>query len=196
MCSLPRDRIGIALAQLERQIKSLPVEQQLPVAAAAIVELAEMLDSRSADWFKDWEDKNSPEGPVLPDDLFAGLVRSTVQLDLDDLIAPPAETKFRKHKPHDYPEDDDSVVAEISKDDALALVDHLDLLELAGEEDPMRWSQAIWYLLEGSSEPINILKLAELLQMPLVEVWLGALLGGYVLEQKGEFYSKEVWLNV
>ncbi len=35
-----------------------------------------------------------------------------------------------------------------------------------------------------------------MLQMPMVEVWLGLLLGGFTLEQRGDFYnSQNVWVK-
>jgi len=34
------------------------------------------------------------------------------------------------------------------------------------------------------------------LQMPLVEVWIAVLLGGFVLEQRGELYEAgSIWLS-
>ncbi|MBD2519753.1 hypothetical protein H6G93_33325 [Nostoc sp. FACHB-973] len=34
------------------------------------------------------------------------------------------------------------------------------------------------------------------LQMPMVEVWLGLLLGGFTLEQRGNFYnSRNIWVK-
>ncbi|WP_414517148.1 hypothetical protein [Nostoc sp. PCC 9305] len=33
-------------------------------------------------------------------------------------------------------------------------------------------------------------------KMPIVEVWLGLLLGGFILEQRGNFYhNQNVWVN-
>jgi hypothetical protein len=42
---------------------------------------------------------------------------------------------------------------------------------------------------------VPLLKLQQSLSMPLVHVWLGLLLNGFVLEQRGEFYqTKHVWV--
>ncbi|MDB9317134.1 MULTISPECIES: hypothetical protein [Cyanophyceae] len=42
---------------------------------------------------------------------------------------------------------------------------------------------------------ISLTKLQRMLRMPMVEVWLGLLLGGFVLEQRGDFYhSQNIWI--
>jgi hypothetical protein len=34
------------------------------------------------------------------------------------------------------------------------------------------------------------------LSLPIIEIWLGLLLGDFKLEQRGNFYdSKELWIN-
>ena len=39
-------------------------------------------------------------------------------------------------------------------------------------------------------------ELQQQLQMPLIELWIAALLGGFSLEQRGEFYeTAEVWVG-
>ncbi|MEH2126758.1 hypothetical protein [Nostoc sp.] len=39
-------------------------------------------------------------------------------------------------------------------------------------------------------------KLQQGLKMPMVEVWLGLLLGGFTLEQRGDFYnSRNIWVK-
>lgn len=42
----------------------------------------------------------------------------------------------------------------------------------------------------------QLLGVRQHLQMPLVEVWIAVLLGGFVLEQRGEFYEVgAIWLS-
>ena len=50
-------------------------------------------------------------------------------------------------------------------------------------------------------EPQSVLTLTptrieKQLKMPLIEVWIAALLGGFQMEQRGSFYqTQEVWVN-
>ncbi|MCC5654885.1 hypothetical protein LC609_35010 [Nostoc sp. XA013] len=45
-------------------------------------------------------------------------------------------------------------------------------------------------------DEISLVKLQRALEMPMVEVWLGLLLGGFTLEQRGDFYhNQNVWVK-
>ncbi|MBC1300109.1 hypothetical protein GNF11_35560, partial [Nostoc sp. UCD122] len=45
-------------------------------------------------------------------------------------------------------------------------------------------------------DEISLVKLQCVLEMPMVEVWLGLLLGGFTLEQRGDFYhNHNVWVK-
>gem|GEM_PF-5045629 len=47
---------------------------------------------------------------------------------------------------------------------------------------------------QGASH-LTLLKLQQAVEMPLVQVWLGLLLNGFEVEQRGEFYDTErVWI--
>ena len=43
--------------------------------------------------------------------------------------------------------------------------------------------------------PQRLVDLQQQLKMPLIEVWIAALLGGFSLEQRGSFYqTQEIWV--
>ena len=43
--------------------------------------------------------------------------------------------------------------------------------------------------------PQKLVELQQQLRMPLIEVWIAVLLGGFRLEQRGDFYEVEgIWL--
>ena len=68
------------------------------------------------------------------------------------------------------------------------------MLELAGKENVPAWTNAIaqWLTTRSTTESVSLLHLQQELAMPLVEVWLGMLLGGqdlYQWEQHGDFYD-------
>ena len=55
------------------------------------------------------------------------------------------------------------------------------------------WIDAIAYSLKLNPSPMRLL---DSLQLPIVEIWLGLLLGSFKLEQKGTFYnSNEIWIG-
>lgn len=63
--------------------------------------------------------------------------------------------------------------------------------QLAGEEDPTQWSAAIaqWLKTHAVQKTVRLVDFYQELGMPLVEVWIGLLLGGFELEQHAEFYE-------
>ena len=68
------------------------------------------------------------------------------------------------------------------------------MLELAGKEDVPAWATAIsqWLAAHSSTDSVSLLHLQQELGMPLVEVWLGMLLGGqnqYEWVKQGDFYD-------
>ncbi|MBD2303378.1 hypothetical protein H6G80_33745 [Nostoc sp. FACHB-87] len=70
-----------------------------------------------------------------------------------------------------------------------------DVHRLAGDEDVQKWTRAIAVYLEQTKSEITLTLLQQKLKMPMVEVWLGLLLGDFRLEQRGDFYESEnVWV--
>lgn len=186
---------------LDAELEKLPLEAQLLTAALAFSQIADILKSRAEVLLQDTRD--SLLGPVVSTDLFAGLVRTTMHLDLDDLIEPQTPQTFKPHGPHQfsYPTElGDSVVAPVEKANVLAMLDEVTTLEdvrnLASDEDVEKWQSAIANHLINVKDEISLVKLQRVLQMPMVEVWLGLLLGGFTLEQRGDFYnSRNIWVK-
>ena len=180
----------------------LPVELQLASAARASVQIADVIKSRAERFLGDWHSCHNPDGPAVGADIFSGLVRKTMHLDLSDLREPVKPQVFKKHgerqkSPTFAPVD--TVVAVVDKSKVLAALEVMTtekLQQLAGVEDVSKWQRAITLYIEqqvNSSICLTSLQLG--LGMPLVEVWLGLLLGGFTLEQRGEFYQAEdIWI--
>ncbi|WP_334952013.1 hypothetical protein [Nostoc sp.] len=130
-------------------------------------------------------------------------MRTTMHLDLEDLIEPKTPQTFKPHGLHQFShptESGDSVVASVEKANVLAMLDQVTSLEdvhkLAGDEDVEKWQRAIANYLEHIKGEISLTQLQGGLKMPMVEVWLGLLLGGFTLEQRGDFYhNPNVWVK-
>jgi hypothetical protein len=187
---------------LDAELESLSVEAQLSTAAQAFSQIADILKSRADLLLSDVRAQNDVEGPVISTDIFAGLVRTTMQLDLDDLIEEPAPQNFRPHGPHQFShtaESHDSVAAPVEKENVLAMLSIQsveDVHRLAGDEDVDKWQSAIANHLTQVKDEITLPLLQRGLKMPMVEVWLGLLLGGFILEQRGDFYHSEaIWVK-
>ncbi|BAY14109.1 hypothetical protein [Calothrix sp. NIES-2098] len=187
---------------LDTELQDLSVEAQLETAAVAFNQIADILKSRALMLLQDVRDRNSPDGPIVSTDIFAGLVRTTMQLDLDDLIEPTVPQTFKPHGPHQFlntGSKGDSVVAPVEKEKVLEMLEEVrtveDVHKLAGDEDVQKWQNAIAHCLANIQDEISLPQLQRALKMPIVEVWLGLLLGGFTLEQRGDFYNKsDIWV--
>ncbi|MBD2341767.1 hypothetical protein H6G64_33060 [Calothrix sp. FACHB-156] len=186
----------------DTELQDLPVEAQLETAAVAFNQIADILKSRAVMLLQDVRERNSPLGPIVGTDIFAGLVRTTMQLDLDDLIEPPIPQTFKPHGPHQFSNTSskgDSVVAPVEKEKVLEMLEEIrtveDVHKLAGDEDVHKWQTAIARYLADIQNEISLPQLQNALKMPIVEVWLGLLLGGFNLEQRGDFYQNQnIWV--
>ncbi|OUL29668.1 hypothetical protein BV378_05720 [Nostoc sp. RF31YmG] len=187
---------------LDTELPDLSAEVQLETAAVAFNQIADILKSRAVMLLQDVRDRNHPDGPMISTDIFAGLVRTTMHLDLDDLIEPTVPQTFKLHGPHQFSntaEQGDSVVAPVEKAKVLEMLEEVrtveDVHKLAGDEDVHKWQNAIARYLADIQDEISLPQLQRALNMPIVEVWLGLLLGGFTLEQRGDFYhSQNVWV--
>ncbi|MEH2156011.1 hypothetical protein [Nostoc sp.] len=155
--SPPTSSLDAVWECLDRELHDLPVETQLSTAGIVFNQIADILKSRAEVLLQDTRDglhpavgdRNSLLGPIVSTDLFAGLVRTTMHLDLDDLIEPQTPQTFKPHGPHQfsYPNPEgDSVVAPVEKANVLAMLDEVTTLEdvrnLASDEDVQKWQSA------------------------------------------------------
>lgn len=198
----PTSTLALVWEYLDTELESLPVEAQLATAATAFYKIADILKTRAQLLLSDIRAKSDTDGPVISTDMFAGLVRTTMQLNLDDLIEEPPVQTFRPHGPHQFSPsaiNSDSVAAPVEKENVLAMLDIQsveDVHRLAGDEDVQKWQSAIALYLVQVKDEISLAQLQRSLKMPIVEVWLGLLLGGFALKQRGDFYnSRNVWVK-
>ncbi|WP_010479401.1 hypothetical protein [Acaryochloris sp. CCMEE 5410] len=66
-----------------------------------------------------------------------------------------------------------------------------EVLQVLEEEDVLAWVHAISTYLQGTSGMVPLVEL----QLSLVPIWLGMLLGGFQFEQRGGFYDQTVWIE-
>ncbi len=185
-------------------IASLDCSSQLSVVGEAIAQITDVFEARSQLTFEEIQATTSHDGSVMPSDAFDRYVRQTMQIDFEQYIEPLINLP---HKAPQFSDVDDtqSIVAPVDRHaliDALAKTELIDpevayrqAIAASHEEDVSQWGAAIATWLNQHDQAVPLLKLQQSLSMPLVHVWLGLLLNGFVLEQRGEFYqTKHVWV--
>lgn len=179
------------LSCLDRVLEICPPEQRLDIAGRAIAQLATIYHKRSTQQLDDWEEAQRDGDLLMADDLLHGLVQETMYLDLSELTRQPKQRQRKAVKPNP----DDSVVGVVDKQKLLNAVDSF----AAGDKTPdvshdeavSDWVEAIAAYLKQHSQPIALPELQQRVPLPLVEIWLGLLLGGFNLEKHGEFYEND-----
>lgn len=68
------------------------------------------------------------------------------------------------------------------------------MLQVIEEESVLDWVDAIWQVLRNH-ENLTLYELMKILRLSIGKVWLGLLLGGFQLQQQGEFYRGEILLS-
>lgn len=184
--------------QFEGVMADLPRREQLRLGGEVLAQLAGICEAKSEILWDDWQDSHNTDGPVLDGDWLKGMTRQTQELDFSELVQHSGHTK---HVPHEATAEDDSVAGEVDKGAVLTMVDVLaeesameQAIAVAHSEDVSAWVTAI--VSRRVSAPQRLIELQKQLHMPLVEVWMAALLGDFQLEQRGEFYdADEIWLR-
>ncbi|MEM9804789.1 MAG: hypothetical protein AAF959_05880 [Cyanobacteria bacterium P01_D01_bin.56] len=184
--------------QFEVVMDKLPWREQLRMGGEVLAQLAEICEAKSEVLWDDWQDANNSDGPVMDGDWLRGLTRQTQEISFSDLVQ---RSGINDIQGQGEGNENDSIVSEVDKQLILALVDELTLDEVKSKalsvshvEDVSTWVQALSTL--KGKEPQNLIDLQQQLKMPLVEVWIAALLGQFTLEQRGDFYETQgVWIR-
>jgi hypothetical protein len=190
---------GRLLTGVEQAISQMPESEQLRLAGEAFLRLAEVYAARSGTWIEEWE--QASRDPVVERGFFDDLVRQTMAVDLSELMEP---TPARKPRSKRETRQAGSIVAEVEKEAVLAMVDLMEVeaaekeavLAIAYNENVSAWIEAInGWLQTATADQVQFTQLCQILKMPLIEVWLGVLLGGFELEAQGEFYGGLLWVR-
>ncbi|PZO15659.1 MAG: hypothetical protein DCF25_13425 [Leptolyngbya foveolarum] len=186
-------------SRFEDEIDGLGRRDQLRIAGDFLGQLAGLCETKADLLWEDWQDAHNAEGPVMGDDWLQGLTRQTQELDFSDLVQRSYHTGGGR--PDEDKADEDSVVGDVEKLSVLEMIDKLEDAELKSQalavshaENVSDWVRAIS---EGQTDkPQRLVDLQRQLKIPIVEVWIAALLGGFPMEQRGSFYqTQEVWVS-
>lgn len=183
--------------QFEGELSGLSQRDHLRVAGDILMELAGLCEAKADLLWDDWQDSHNAEGPVMDGDWLQGVTRQTQELDFSDLV----QRSYRVEERRAADDSDVSIAGAVEKDSALALVDVLDeqdlktqALSVSHSENVSAWVDAL--STEQTTVPQRLVSIQSRLKMPLSELWLAALLGGFCLEQRGGFYeTAEIWVS-
>lgn len=192
-------------AALDQAIAPQSIGEQLLVGAKAIAQLSQIYVARVDLLISDWERRYNPSEPVVDLEECVGLFVQSLHLDVADLFEPAAPVQYPTNRQTRSPVDPhDSLVGQVDKAVLLVAVDRFSeehspseaevreqLRQLAGEEDVKKWQGAITHQMQQhNGKAVSLMQLHQALEIPLIEVWLGLLLGEqeqYQWETGGEF---------
>ncbi|MEO0376139.1 MAG: hypothetical protein AAF329_16265 [Cyanobacteria bacterium P01_A01_bin.17] len=186
-------------SQFEGELAGLEQRDHLRVAGDILVRLAGLCEAKADVLWEDWQDAHNAEGPVMGGDWLQSLTRQTQELDFSDLV----NRSYHAHRglSNEEKADEDSVAGDVEKLSVLDMIEDLEDADLRSQalavshaENVSDWVKALANEQMGS--PQRLVDLQQQLKMPLIEVWIAALLGGFELEQRGGFYqTKGVWVG-
>ncbi len=185
-------------AQFEGELAGLEQRDHLRVAGDILVQLAGLCEAKADLLWEDWQDAHNADGPVMDGDWLSELTRQTQELNCSALV----ERSYRTGDLSDEDKaDEDSVAGDVEKLSVLDMIDALDDTDLKSQalavshsENVSDWVKALADRQWGS--PQRLIDIQAQLKMPLIEVWIAALLGGFPMEQRGSFYqTQEVWVS-
>ncbi len=185
-------------AQFKDELAGLPQQERLRVAGDILVKLAGLCEAKADVLWEDWQDAHNAEGPVMEEGWLQGFTRQTQELDFSELVQ---RSYHSGDRPNENKADEDSVAGDVAKLSVLDMVDALEDAELKSQalavshaENVSDWVRALSTKQTGA--PQRLVDMQAQLKMPLIEVWIAALLGGFPMEQRGSFYqTQEVWVS-
>ncbi|MFK8182230.1 MAG: hypothetical protein AB8B99_02565 [Phormidesmis sp.] len=186
-------------SQFEGELAGLENRDHLRVAGDILVQLAGLCETKADLLWEDWQDAHNADGPVMDGDWLQGVTRQTQELDFSELVNRSYQSS--RENSNEDKLDEDSVAGDVQKLSVLDMIDALEdadlkrqALAVSHSENVSEWVKAL--AAQQQDSPQRLVDLQQQLKMPLIEVWIAALLGGFPLEQRGSFYqTKEVWVS-
>jgi hypothetical protein len=194
---------------LEQTLSHQSLAEQLTVAGDVLVQISEVHAARANLLISGWERRHNPAEPVVNLEDCVDLFVQSLTLDVSELFEEPEPIQYpANRKQKSSIQEEGSVIGEVDKNALLNWVDQmtaaqpLDELQMAEQirdlahgENIEEWSRAIAQYLQHIDSNIRLPDLQQALEIPMVELWLGLLMGGYFLEQRDGFYnSQTLWI--
>jgi hypothetical protein len=195
---------------LDTALVDLHISEQLALAGEAVSQMSLIFQSRSKLAFEELDALTSDEGPVMASDAFAQFVRQSMHVDFSEFIE---YVKPYGRKPYELQDLDDiiSVAVAVDKQDLLDVLEDWKASPVLGTEDVdsvlavshaenvSDWAHAIaHYFMVAGVDTVSWSELCDKVTISPVEIWLGLLLGNFVLRQTEgvglhSFYDNEIF---
>jgi hypothetical protein len=181
----------------------LDTRSQLRIAGEAVSQIADLFCDRSSFLFEELHSRAVKGEPIMADDAFDRYVRQSMVVDFDQFIEPLQSLPRKIPEPTKH---GNSIVGAIDKEVLIQALEQESLLSVEEEferaistahaEDVSSWVEAIAQCITNNSHPICLKDLQKSLKLPIVEIWLGLLLGDFKLEQREDFYDPNgIWVS-
>ena len=188
---------------LDLTLVDLDTRSQLRIAGEAVCQIADLFCDRSSFLFEELHSRAVNGEPSMADDAFDRYVRQSMVVDFEQFIEP---LQSLPRKAPEYAKNGNSIVGAIDKEVLIQALEQESWISLEEEleqaistahaEDVSNWIEAIAHCITNNSSPMRLIDLQKALKLPIVETWLGLLLGDFKLEQRGSFYdSSEIWIT-
>jgi hypothetical protein len=155
---------------LDQVLPELGIVAQLQMAAATIAQVADIFQVQAGLIFEELDATATNEGPRMAADAFDRYVRQYMAIEFEDYIEEPAALPRMPRSVKVAAEEFYSVVESVAK---------AELLEVLHDEIGMTEAEA------------HAAALLVLVQLPLIELWLGLLLGGYGMRREVEEFERD-----
>jgi hypothetical protein len=187
---------------LDGLLPGLSVTQQLETASQAIVQVTDIFQVQAGLIFEGLDATATMDGPTMAADAFDRYVRQSMEIDFEDYIEAIEPLERLPRTPRSPEDEFYSQVQSIDKTtlletlhEEIALTDaevEASAMSVAHGEDISEWIETIRVQLSQLDRPIEFQQLLNVINLKLVELWLGLLLGGYELGRSSDskdFYS-------
>jgi hypothetical protein len=189
---------------LDLTLVDLDTRSQLRVAGEAVCQITDLFCDRSSFLFEELHSRAVEGEPIMADDAFDRYVRQSMVVDFEQFLEP---LPSLPRKISEQSKSGNSIVSEIDKAVLIQVLEQESLLSpeeeyeqvlsTAHTENVSDWVEAIAQYIANNYSPIRLMSLQQDLKLPVVEIWLGLLLGNFNLQQRGAFYdSKEIWISM
>jgi hypothetical protein len=186
---------------------------QLELAGEILQRIAELICLRSDILIEEWEQQHDPVEPIVDISGRVDLVMQSQEFNLSRLVEHDLPAPYPEHrKPPTKIEPTESAVGLVDTARLMSVMseqlqqkakltdeeeaeEFRKTMETAHDEDVAQWTQAIVTFWETAQvRAIPFVELCQQLNRPWIEVWLALLLGGFLLELRGDWYEGEIWI--
>ncbi len=188
---------------LDLTLVDLDTRSQLRVAGEAVCQIADLFCDRSSFLFEKLHSRTVNGEPIMAEDAFDRYVRQSMVVDFDQFVEP---LQSLSRRIPEQAKNGNSIVREIDKEVLMQSLEQQSLLSLEEEferaistahiENVSAWIEAIACCIKDNSSPMRLMDLQKVVKLPMIEIWLGVLLGDFKLQQRGDFYdANEIWIS-